>query len=279
MPPRQPRWQKKDEWADKKPAAKGRGAKGRGYADGTGGTGIAALPPDVLKHAAAVRRSLTSKAADARRQEEEKAQTEYRNNLMHEVLKFLKANDGEGWMSTFFYEVHHSQREASQKKMVEFIEQYMEELVECYEDDTRNQGQYCMRMIMESESEEDDDEWEPAPKKGQRRTRQDGYSRDRAGSGKHQRRKVSAPTPPGNRMKVHVGNINWESEENDLQEYFEKCGDIYSVKIIYDKETGKCKGWAIVEIVSNKDAKQAIEELHDTIFDGRRIRVREFSEH
>ncbi len=80
-------------------------------------------------------------------------------------------------------------------------------------------------------------------------------------------------------MKVHVGNINWESEENDLKDYFEKIGSGYSVKIIFDKETGKCKGWAIVWFPSNKDAKEAIEQPHDTIFDGRRIRVREFSEH
>ena len=163
--------------------------------------------------------------------------------------------------------------------MVTFIEQYMAEIVECYEDDTRNQGQYTMRMIMESESEDDEDDWEPAPKKGQRRTRQDWNSRDQAGSGKHQRRSVSAPTPAGHRLKVHVGNINWESEEKDLKKYFEKIGSVSSAKIIYDKETGKCKGWAIVEFLSTKDAKQAIEELHDTIYDGRRIRVREFSEH
>ena len=64
-----------------------------------------------------------------------------------------------------------------------------------------------------------------------------------------------------------------------LKKYFEKIVSVSSAKIIYDKETGKCKGWAIVEFLSNKDAKQAIDELHDTIFDGRRIRVREFSEH
>ena len=73
-----------NDWKEKKePPPKGggksrhaTGGKGRGYADGTGGTGAGALLPDVLKHAAAVKRALTSKAAEARRKEEENEQNE-----------------------------------------------------------------------------------------------------------------------------------------------------------------------------------------------------------
>ena len=78
-------------------------------------------------------------------------------------------------------------------------------------------------------------------------------------------------------MKIHVGNVNWDSTAEDLKEYFEKIGDVYDAKIIYD-ERGKSRGWAMVEMCSNRDARQAIKDLHDTIFDARRIRVREFNE-
>ncbi len=69
-----PRWQKKGDWKEASPkrGGKGRnaaGGKGRGHADGTGGSGAGGLDGDVLKHAAAVKRALTSKAAEARRKD------------------------------------------------------------------------------------------------------------------------------------------------------------------------------------------------------------------
>ena len=78
-------------------------------------------------------------------------------------------------------------------------------------------------------------------------------------------------------MKIHVGNVNWDSTAQGLKEYFEKIGNVYSAKIIYD-DRGKSRVWAIVEMYSNRDAREAIARLHDTIFDVRRIRVREFNE-
>ena len=74
-----------------------------------------------------------------------------------------------------------------------------------------------------------------------------------------------------------MGNVSWDSTDADLKELFEKFGNVYSAKIIYD-DRGKCRGWAIVETFSNRDARQAMKDLHETIFDGRRIRVREFNE-
>ena len=64
-----PRWRKKDDWKEASPkrAGKGRNAqgnKGRGYADGTGGTGAGGLDRDVLKHAAAVKRAVAKMKAE-----------------------------------------------------------------------------------------------------------------------------------------------------------------------------------------------------------------------
>ena len=74
-----------------------------------------------------------------------------------------------------------------------------------------------------------------------------------------------------------MGNVSWGAKDKDLKELFEKIGRVCSAKIIYD-ERGKSRGWAMVEMYSNQDARQAMEDLHDSIFEGRRIRVREFNE-
>ena len=80
-------------------------------------------------------------------------------------------------------------------------------------------------------------------------------------------------------MKLHVGNLHYESVDDDLKIFFEQVGAVYSAKVIYEKHNPrKSRGWAIVEYYSNRDARAAINELHDGRLDGRKIRVREFNE-
>jgi RNA recognition motif-containing protein len=72
---------------------------------------------------------------------------------------------------------------------------------------------------------------------------------------------------------IYVGNINYQATEDDLRPVFAEYGEVISVKIINDRETGRSKGFGFVEMESGADA--AIEELDGKDFQGRRLRVNE----
>lgn len=73
--------------------------------------------------------------------------------------------------------------------------------------------------------------------------------------------------------KLFVGNLSWDTSEEELQKHFEACGKVVSVKIITDKNTGKSKGFGFVEMEAADEAKAAIEKLHDTTVRNRNLRV------
>ena len=70
---------------------------------------------------------------------------------------------------------------------------------------------------------------------------------------------------------IYVGNINYQATEEDLKPVFAEYGEVISVKIINDRETGRSKGFGFVEMESGADT--AIEELDGKEFQGRRLRV------
>ena len=72
---------------------------------------------------------------------------------------------------------------------------------------------------------------------------------------------------------IYVGNINYQATEEDLKPVFAEYGEVISVKIINDRETGRSKGFGFVEMESGADT--AIEELDGKEFQGRRLRVNE----
>ena len=72
---------------------------------------------------------------------------------------------------------------------------------------------------------------------------------------------------------IYVGNINYQATEEDLKNVFSEYGEVTSVKIINDRETGRSKGFGFVEMESG--AEKAIEELDGQEFQGRRLRVNE----
>ncbi|CAL0308880.1 unnamed protein product [Lupinus luteus] len=69
--------------------------------------------------------------------------------------------------------------------------------------------------------------------------------------------------------KVFVGGLAWETKKEALREYFEKFGEILEAIIIYDKITGKSKGYGFVTFMEAEAAKKACEKS-TTIIDGRR---------
>ena len=76
-------------------------------------------------------------------------------------------------------------------------------------------------------------------------------------------------------MNIYVGNLNYRVREDDLKQVMEEYGAVDSVKIIKDRETGKSKGFAFVEMPDDSAAKKAIEELNEAEFEGRQMVVKE----
>lgn len=73
--------------------------------------------------------------------------------------------------------------------------------------------------------------------------------------------------------RLFVGNLSYQTGENDLQDYFAQVGAVTSVNLMMDKVTGKSRGFAFVEYASAEDAQKAIEQYHNKDFQGRSITV------
>ena len=58
--------------------------------------------------------------------------------------------------------------------------------------------------------------------------------------------------------KLYVGNLPYETGETDLQELFERAGVVESVNVVRDRDTGRARGFAFVEMGSDEDAQKAI---------------------
>ena len=76
-------------------------------------------------------------------------------------------------------------------------------------------------------------------------------------------------------MKLYVGNMSFDSNETELRKAFEAHGQVGSVTIIMDRDTGRSKGFGFVEMASDEEAKKAIEGLNGKDFMGRTINVNE----
>jgi RNA recognition motif-containing protein len=76
-------------------------------------------------------------------------------------------------------------------------------------------------------------------------------------------------------MNIYVGNLNYRIREDDLKSVMERYGVVDSVKVVKDRETGRSKGFAFVEMQDDDGAKKAIEELNEKEFEGRQMVVKE----
>jgi len=76
-------------------------------------------------------------------------------------------------------------------------------------------------------------------------------------------------------MNIYVGNISYGISEEELKDLFSSFGEVVSVKIITDRETGRSRGFAFVEMTNDDEAKKAIEALHGSENNGRTLTVNE----
>jgi RNA recognition motif-containing protein len=75
--------------------------------------------------------------------------------------------------------------------------------------------------------------------------------------------------------KLYVGNLPYETGENDLQELFARVGGVESVNVVRDQATGRARGFAFVEMNTEEGAQKAISELNAYQMGGRNLTVNE----
>jgi RNA recognition motif-containing protein len=73
--------------------------------------------------------------------------------------------------------------------------------------------------------------------------------------------------------KLYVGNISFQTTEDDLREMFGQYGPVTSAQVVTDRETGRSRGFAFVEMDSG--AEEAIQALHNAQVGGRALTVNE----
>ena len=73
--------------------------------------------------------------------------------------------------------------------------------------------------------------------------------------------------------KLYVGNLSYSTTEEDLRTLFSQAGTVTSVSLIKDRDTGRSKGFAFVEMASQSEAEQAIKLFDGTSFGNRDIKV------
>ena len=74
--------------------------------------------------------------------------------------------------------------------------------------------------------------------------------------------------------RIYVGNLSFQTTENDLTDLFEQTGEVESVSIITDRDTGRSKGFAFVEM-GTEGADKAIAQFNGTELNGRYLTVNE----
>lgn len=62
-----------------------------------------------------------------------------------------------------------------------------------------------------------------------------------------------------NPTRLFVGNLSFQTGENDLQDYFSQAGAVTSVNLMLDKMTGKSRGFAFVEFATSEEANKAVD--------------------
>jgi RNA recognition motif-containing protein len=75
--------------------------------------------------------------------------------------------------------------------------------------------------------------------------------------------------------KLYVGNLSYDMTDNELQTMFEQFGQVQSVQIIMDRDTGRSKGFGFVEMSNPQEAQAAIDGLHGKEVNGRALTVNE----
>ena len=72
-------------------------------------------------------------------------------------------------------------------------------------------------------------------------------------------------------MTIYVGNMSYSSTEESLRALFEEYGQVDGVRVITDRETGRPRGFAFVDMADDESAKAAMEAVNGQEFEGRTL--------
>jgi RNA recognition motif-containing protein len=75
--------------------------------------------------------------------------------------------------------------------------------------------------------------------------------------------------------KLYVGNLPFQTTESDLETLFATAGDVATITVMRDRESGQARGFAFVEMVSDEGAAQAVDTLNNSSYGGRNLLVNE----
>lgn len=75
--------------------------------------------------------------------------------------------------------------------------------------------------------------------------------------------------------KLYIGNLSYNIDSNRLIDLFTQCGTVDSANVIMDRDSGRSKGFAFVEMSGDQEAKSAIEKFNGMEVDGRAMNVSE----
>jgi RNA recognition motif-containing protein len=76
-------------------------------------------------------------------------------------------------------------------------------------------------------------------------------------------------------MKLYVGNLSFQTSSDDLQQLFSQAGTVQSANVIEDRETGRSRGFAFVEMSSKEEGNAAIQQFNGHEVGGRALNVNE----
>lgn len=76
-------------------------------------------------------------------------------------------------------------------------------------------------------------------------------------------------------MKLYVGNLSFQTSSEDLQQLFAQAGTVESATVVEDRDTGRSRGFAFVEMASKEEGEKAIQQFNGTDLNGRNLTVNE----
>lgn len=78
--------------------------------------------------------------------------------------------------------------------------------------------------------------------------------------------------------RLFVGGLSWGTTDEDLRSAFERFGEVVDTAVVKDRDTGRSRGFGFVTFDADDAAQTAMDEMNETVLDGRTIRVDEAAE-
>nr|WP_086939291.1 RNA-binding protein [Thaumasiovibrio occultus] len=88
---------------------------------------------------------------------------------------------------------------------------------------------------------------------------------------------IDANDADGSSRTLYVGNLPYRANESDVKALFESHGEVFAVRLMKDRRTGKRRGFGFV-VMKSQDADNAVRQLNDSDYGNRKLKVREANE-